>query len=337
MVCDHYEFGAYHLDAQSRMLFRDGDRVALPPKVIELLVTLIEAAGSVLTREQLLQRLWPDTIVEEGSLTSHISLLRKALGERQTQPVIETIPRRGYRFVGQLKSVGRLNNQARPAPMMLVVLPFENLTEGEDKHDYFSDGLTEEMITQLARLSPDQLGVIARTSSMHYKGTTKTARKIGEELGVSHLMEGSVRRVGTRARITAQLIRVSDECHVWAQSYERSLNDVLALQADVARAIAREVQIKLTPHEQTRLDLQDSLSVDSQAHELYLMVAMPGTSAPKLACAIALSSSKKRFATIPRTHRHTMVFPMPIRCWRAEASSLRRMRFTRPRRRRATP
>jgi TolB-like protein/Tfp pilus assembly protein PilF len=153
---------------------------------------------------------------------------------------------------------------------MLVVLPFENLTQGEEKHDYFSDGLTEEMITQLARLSPEQLGVIARTSSMYYKSTIKTVGQIGQELGVSHLLEGSVRRVGTRARISAQLIRVSDECHVWAHSYERSLNDVLALQADVARAIAREVQIKLTAHEQTRLDLDNNRSIDSQAHELYL-------------------------------------------------------------------
>src|SRR6202021_13082 len=99
-----------------------------------------------------------------------------------------------------------------------------------------------------------QLGVIARTSSMHYKSTTKTVGQIGQELRVSHVLEGSVRRAGTRARISAQLIRVSDECHVWAHSYERGLNDVVALQAEVARAIAREVQIKLTAHEQTRLE-----------------------------------------------------------------------------------
>src|SRR5450432_842831 len=270
MVSGQYEFGVSHLDAQSQMMFREGDRVALPPKVAELLVALVQAAGRVVTREELLQRLWPDTVVEEGSLTSQISLLRKALGEQGTQQFIETIPKRGYRFVGPLKSVGRLSNQAVAGRVMLVVLPFENLTQGEEKHDYFSDGLTEEMITQLARLSPEQLGVIARTSSMHYKSTIKTVGQIGQELGVSHLLEGSVRRVGIRARISAQLIRVSDECHVWAQSYERSLNDVLALQAEVVRAIAHEIQIKLTAHEQTRLDLDNNRSIDSQAHELYL-------------------------------------------------------------------
>src|SRR5882724_8615097 len=104
MVSGQYEFGAYRLDAQSRMLFREGDHVALPPKMTELLVALVEAAGGVLTREELLLRLWPDTVVEEGSLTSHISILRKALGEGPNgQDFIETLPKRGYRFVGSVK------------------------------------------------------------------------------------------------------------------------------------------------------------------------------------------------------------------------------------------
>jgi TolB-like protein len=266
----HYEFGPYHLDADGHALFRNGDRVPLTPKALDVLITLVAAQGNAVAKDDLLRAVWPTTIVEQGSLTSHISQLRKVLGERGTQQFIETLPKRGYRFVGPLKSVGRLSNKAIADRVMLVVLPFENLTQGEEKHDYFSDGLTEEMITQLARLSPSQLDVIARTSSMQYKSTIKTIRQIGQELRVSHVLEGSVRRVGTRARISAQLIRVSDECHVWAHSYERSLNDVLALQAEVARAIAREVQVKLTAHEQTRLDLDNTRSVDSQAHELYL-------------------------------------------------------------------
>lgn len=265
-----YEFGPYHLDADGHALFRNGERVPLTPKALDVLITLVAARGNAVAKDDLLRAVWPSTIVEQGSLTSHISQLRKALAEHGAQQFIETLPKRGYRFVGPLKSVERLSNEAMAGRVMLVVLPFENLTQGEEKHDYFSDGLTEEMITQLARLSPSQLGVIARTSSMHYKSTTKTVAQIGQELGVSHVLEGSVRRVGTRARISAQLIRVSDECHIWAHSYERGLNDVLALQAEVARAIAREVQIKLTAHEQTRLDLDDTRSVDSQAHELYL-------------------------------------------------------------------
>ncbi len=265
-----YEFGPYHLDADGHALFRNGERVPLTPKVLDVLIILVAAQGNAVAKDELLRAAWPNTIVEPGSLTSHISQLRKALAEHGAEQFIETLPKRGYRFVGPLKSVGRLSNEAIAGRVMLVVLPFENLTQGEEKHDYFSDGLTEEMITRIARLSPSQLDVIARTSSMHYKSTVKTVGEIGKELGVSHVLEGSVRRAGTRARISAQLIRVSDECHVWAQSYERGLNDVLALQTEVARAIAREVQIKLTASEQTRLDLDNNRSVDSQAHELYL-------------------------------------------------------------------
>jgi TolB-like protein/Flp pilus assembly protein TadD len=265
-----YEFGPYHLDADGHALFRSGERILLTPKALDVLIALVAAQGNPVAKDDLLRAVWPTTIVEQGSLTSHISQLRKVLGEHGAQDFIETLPKRGYRFVGPLKSVGRLSNEAIPTRVMLVVLPFENLTQGEEKYDYFSDGLTEEMITQLARLSPKQLGVIARTSSMHYKSTTKSVGQISQELGVSHVLEGSVRRVGARARISAQLIRVSDECHLWAQSYERSLTDVLALQADVAQAIAREVQIKLTAHELTRLDLDNNRSIDSHAHELYL-------------------------------------------------------------------
>jgi TolB-like protein/Tfp pilus assembly protein PilF len=265
-----YEFGAYRLDEQGPMLFRDGERVPLPPKVVELLVALVQAAGRVLTREQLLQQLWPNAVVEEGSLTSHISLLRKALAGGGGGPeLIETVPKRGYRFVAPVKPARFDRAESGPRREMLVVLPFENLTTG-DKYDYFSDGLTEEMITELARLSPERLGVIARTSAMQFKSTTKNIAQIGGELGVSHVLEGSVRRAGERVRITSQLIRVSDETHLWAQSYERGLHDVLEVQAEVARAVAQEIQIKLTPHDEQRLQPEKRRPVNPQAHELYL-------------------------------------------------------------------
>jgi TolB-like protein len=265
-----YEFGAYRLDEQGPMLFRDGERVALPPKVVELLFALVQAAGRVLTREQLLQHLWPNAVVGEGSLTSHISSLRKALAADANGPeLIETVPKRGYRFVASVKPTGSDTPAGGDRRNMLVVLPFENLTSG-DKYDYFSDGLTEEMITELARLSPERLGVIARTSAMQFKSTTKNIGQIGGELGVSHVLEGSVRRAGERVRITAQLIRVIDETHLWAQSYERGLHDVLEVQADVARAVAQEIQITLTPHDAQRLHPEKRRSVNPQAHELYL-------------------------------------------------------------------
>src|SRR6202008_26663 len=231
---------------------------------------LVQAAGSALTREQLVHRLWPDTVVEEGSLTSHISMLRKALGQGPRGPdFIETLPKRGYRFVAPVKRLESGAPDGGADRSMLVVLPFENFTAGE-RYDYFSDGLTEEMITELARLSPERLGVIARTSAMQFKSTAKSTAQIGSELGVSHVLEGSVRRAGERVRITAQLIRVSDESHLWAQSYERGLHDVLEVQAEVARAVAQEIQIKLTPHDEQRLHPEKRRPVNPQAHELYL-------------------------------------------------------------------
>ena len=265
-----YEFGAYRLDVQGGLLFREGDRVALPPKVAELLIVLVQAAGTMVTRERLLQLLWPDTVVEEGSLTSHISILRRTLGRAADgREFIETLPKRGYRFVASVRRAESGEPESSVGRVMLVVLPFENLTAGE-KYDYFSDGLTEELITQLARLSPQRLGVIARTSAMQFRSTTKGIAQIGSELGVAVALEGSVRREGNRVRITAQLIRVSDESHLWAQSYERALHDLLQVQVEVARAVAGEIRIQLTPEEKRRSDSEETRTVDPDAYELYL-------------------------------------------------------------------
>ena len=150
---------------------------------------------------------------------------------------------------------------------MLAVLPFENLS-GDPQQDYFSSGLTEEMITQLGDLEPNRLGVIARTSAMQYKDARKDTRQIGRELGVDYILEGSVRREGDRVRITAQLIQVKDQTHLWAKDYERNLRDILALQSDVASSIAREIKLKLTSEETARLANIPALNPD--AYELYL-------------------------------------------------------------------
>jgi serine/threonine protein kinase/tetratricopeptide (TPR) repeat protein len=155
----------------------------------------------------------------------------------------------------------------RTGKKMLAVRPFENLSRDQEQ-EYFSDGLTEEMITQLARLNPERLGVIARTSAMRYKGTTKSIREIGAELGVNYILEGSVRRSGKRVRITAQLVQVSDETHLWAESYERSLNDILKLQVEVSRAIAKQTRVKLAPREERRL--AHTGEVSPEAYEAYL-------------------------------------------------------------------
>ena len=160
----------------------------------------------------------------------------------------------------------RLHAVGRAHPM-LAVLPFVNLT-GDPEQEYFTDGLTEEMIARLASLRPSrELGVIARTSAMHYKGSHKRADQIGKELGVAYVLESSVRRSGNRVRVTAQLISTDSEEHLWSEIYEREVGDVLRLQVEISEAIARQVQVRLTPPHQARLVASP---LDPEAHSLYL-------------------------------------------------------------------
>ncbi len=247
-----YHFGRFRLDADAHLLFRDASRIALTPKAVDVLLTLVENRGTAVAREELFLKVWSDAAVEDGTLSSHISLLRKTLGA----PFIETIPKRGYRFVGAVEE------RQADSRILLAVLPFENLSRGK-KDDAFTDGLTEEMITQLGRLNPARLGVIARTSAMTYKTTDKTIDRIGRELGVSYVLEGSARRAGNRVRIAAQLIKVSDQTHLWAESYEGSLEDILTLQSSVSREVAKQIQVRLLRSENPR-------QVVPAAYEAYL-------------------------------------------------------------------
>ena len=263
-----YEFGPFRLDPSGRVLFRGAQAVPLPPKAGDVLVLLLQRAGDVVAKDELLKQVWHDAFVEDGSLTRTISVLRGILGAgRNGQQYIATVSRRGYRFAAQVTQAGPQPRASIPGKLMLAVLPFENLSEDRTQ-EYFNDGLTEEMITQLSRLNPERLGVIARTSAMKYKGTKKSIKEIGAELGVAYVLEGSVRRALGRVRIAAQLIQVRDETHLWAQTYERSLIDILKLQSEVARAIAREIRVKLTPREERRLAA--SRAVSPQAYEAYL-------------------------------------------------------------------
>jgi TolB-like protein/DNA-binding winged helix-turn-helix (wHTH) protein len=300
-----FEFGPFRLDPAEKVLFADGQPVALTLKAFETLLALVENSGHVLEKDELLKRVWPSTFVEEGTLAQNIATLRKALGEGPDQrSYIETIPRRGYRFSAAVERVEAGTAPEAPRPsvrrrvitgvaagailllaawivreriwpsaspvrgkVMLAVLPFVNLN-GDPGQDYFSNGLTEEMITQLGALDPARLGVIARMSAMQYKDTKKDARQIGRELGVDYIMEGSVRRDGERVRITAQLIQTKDQTHLWARNYDRNLRDILSLQSDVAGAIAREIAPRLTPESSARL--ANASPLDAQAYELYL-------------------------------------------------------------------
>lgn len=261
-----YEFARFRLDARAGTLFCDDELVGLTPKAVGVLSTLVEARGRVVTKEELLRTVWPGVIVEEGSVASHVSQLRKVL-ERAAGGArfIETIPKRGYRFVADVTQV---EPAAEPVEgrAMLLVLPFTAIG-GSGQDDYFCDGLTEEMICELAKLDPTRLGVIARTTAMRYRHTTQGIQEIARELRVSHVLEGSIRRSGGRVRITAQLARGTDATQLWAESYERGVSDVLAIQVDVAKAIAGQIAVKLTSRQQRRLERESAIAIDAlEAH-----------------------------------------------------------------------
>lgn len=294
-----YTFGRYRLDPDERVLRRDGQPITLAPKDVETLIVLVQRSGHIVEKEELLEKVWPGVFIEEGNLARHVFNLRQVLGDAPDgRKYIETIPKRGYRFVAAVqedeepsRSVPARTQTPEPgepsshserkkvlwpwivvfsaalavtlvlsvrhywAPRnpsaqraMLAVLPFENLS-GNPREDYFADGLTEEMIAQLGQLQPTRLGVIARTSIVRYKHTNETMAQIGQELGVNYLLEGSVRRGGDRVRITAQLIEAGQQTHLWAESYERPLTDVLNIQREIAEKITRSLSIQLLPVE----------------------------------------------------------------------------------------
>jgi TolB-like protein/DNA-binding winged helix-turn-helix (wHTH) protein/Tfp pilus assembly protein PilF len=298
-----YRFGEFTLDTQSRLLKRAGAAAPLTPKAFDTLLLLVQNAGRIVTRDELMSAVWPDSFVDESNLTQTIFMVRKALDETSDRRYILTVQGQGYRFLfpvtesatetqereGPVAPADAENLPATPPPLpprsargwkprvlvsaaaafvlillsvvwlwhsrrgaaeppaviTLAVLPFENFT-GDPGQDYFSDGLTEEMISQLGNLDPDHLRVIARTSVMHYKHTQESVPQIGKELGVQYVIEGSVRRDSDRVRITAQLIQVKNQSHVWAREYDRDLGHLLELQGEIAREVANEIESSLS-------------------------------------------------------------------------------------------
>lgn len=305
-------FGVFELDVRAGELRKRGVKVSLQGLPVQVLIILLENPGQVVTRDDLRTRLWPaDTFVDfDHSLHNAIARLREALGENASSPrFVETLPRRGYRFIGSLESPivpqeartrvaprGESRRALLPAVLVLLgivgclvglniggvrskvfgkistapidsiaVLPLKNLSDDREQ-DYFADGMTEALITNLGKVGA--LRVISRTSVMRYKDTKKPLPEIARELQVDALVEGTVSRAGDRLRITANLIQASPERHIWAETYERNLSDVIALQNDVARTITQQIQVQLTPEEHVRLSA--SRLVDPEAYKLYI-------------------------------------------------------------------
>src|SRR4051812_9830811 len=315
-------FSGFEVDLKTKELSRRGRPVKLPPQALRLLEYLASHPGQLVTREEIRQEIWNDgTVVDfEHGINKSIRQIRSALSDDADQPrFIETIPRRGYRFIGELEPAEparpaaasaeapppaasitierprvagrwllaggivslvcasllvftpfgwrkRLPVQTRSKPIeALAVLPLQNLSN-DPEQEYLAAGLPDEMITYLAKISA--LRVISRTSVMRYKGTKEPLAEIARELNVDAVLEGTVMRDHGRVRITVQLIAAASEKHLWAERYEGNLSEVLALQDAVAKAVVHEIQIQLTPGEQTLLNRPRV--VDPAAYEAYL-------------------------------------------------------------------
>ncbi len=338
---DRVTFGEdFEVDVRVGELRRSGRPLKLERIPMELLLLFIEQKGQLVTRDQIIQRIWgKDVFMDtDNSINAAIRKIRQVLKDDPARPLfIQTITGRGYRFIapvvdadvpsaaasgvsqqqtyagetlaGEKPPAEKSSNyrmlrklaprrwlvllgtatlliaglgvyfqwsrsQTRPQALngrsMLAVLPFENLT-GDAGQDYFSDGMTEEMIAQLGRLDPQHLGVIARTSVMHYKHSQANLEQIGRELGVQYVLEGSIRRDPDKVRITAQLIQMRDQTHLWSRQYDRELSSLLALQGEIAQEIADEIQLTLGTDKSATSVSQTSRSPQTfEAYDLYL-------------------------------------------------------------------
>ena len=333
-------FGVFEVDLKACELRKHGLRLKLPEQPFQVLVVLLEKPGEIVTREELRNRLWPsDTFVDfDHGLNNAVMRLREVLGDSSENPrFVETIPRRGYRFIAPVKGsafpvpttsdsevesglvpieamsqlvqgatleatsqpasirrqpsttrlaiwitailtvVGLLgavlihysrvgaNKTSQARNKSLIVLPIENLS-GDKDQEYFADGMTDDLIANLAKIR--SLRVISRSTAMAYKGTRKPLSQIASELNVDAVFEGTVLRVGNRVRITAELVQVSTDRHLWAETYESQMGDILALQNRVSSAIVNEIRINLTPEDQERLARNPAVA--PEGYENYL-------------------------------------------------------------------
>lgn len=236
-------FDCYEVDLAAGRLFKRGVRVPLRDKSFALLEALLEHPGNLVTRDDLRRRLWDDDVFVDfdNNLNTVLGRLREALNDCAERPrFIETLPKRGYRFIAQVHPVTGAFADSAQRSSRLLVLPFLNLS-GDPGEEYFSDAMTDEIITAIAALSPVDLGVIARTTAMRYKETRKDVERIGRELTVDYVVEGGVRRAGDRVTINVQLIQVKDQTHVFAKEYDAEMRDVFRLHNCIAQAIARHV------------------------------------------------------------------------------------------------
>src|SRR5262245_60661714 len=278
-----FQFEDYVLDTDRRELRRGTELVPIAPRVFDLLNHLIQNRERVVSKDDLIGAVWDGRIVSDSALTTRINAARRAIGDSgEKQRLIKTLPHKGVRFVGEVRDVQQgpgtaaadiqaekpTATLALPDRPSIAVLPLDNAS-GDKEQDYFSDGITEDIVTELSRFS--ELFVIAHNSSLQYKGKAVDVRQVGRELGVHYVLQGSIRRVGERVRISVQLIDALTGTHRWAERYNRQIEDVFAVQDEVARTIVAILAVHVN-----KAEIERTLNKPPetwQAYDYYLRAA----------------------------------------------------------------
>ena len=224
------EFGNYRLKRAERLLLGPKGPVELSARSFDILAMLLEKPDEVIGKTELFDAVWPGLVVEENTLQVHISALRKLLPAE----MIVTVHGRGYKYAGPKPFVATAEAPAPPRPS-IAILPFDNMS-GDPEQDYFSDGITEDIIAELGKFR--EFLVIARNSSFQFRGKANDLAEVAKKLGVQYVVEGSVRKIGNRVRVTVQLIDASSMAHIWGEHYDRELDDIFAIQDEITQMIA---------------------------------------------------------------------------------------------------
>jgi TolB-like protein/tetratricopeptide (TPR) repeat protein len=263
-----FRFENHVLDCDLRELTRNGTIVPLQPQVFDLLRYLVEQRARVVSKNDLIGEVWENRIVSDSALNSRINAARKAIGDDgEAQRLIRTIPRKGFRFIGEVLEQAPVLAAAETPPSRgvperpaIAVLAFENMSD-DPEQEYFCDGIAEDILTALSKVR--WFLVIARNSSFTYKGRAVHVRRIADELGVGYIVEGSVRRAGGRVRITAQLNDAITGSHIWAEHYDRELGDVFAVQDEITNAIVAAIEPQIYAAENFHARRKQPASLDA--------------------------------------------------------------------------
>jgi adenylate cyclase len=304
------------IDTGRQLVIRAGDPIALPKLSYDLLLVLMRAAPNLVSLDELMRLVWPGLVVSPETVSQRIKLLRDALDDDPRAPrYIAGLRGRGYQIIAAVRQIdddpvataisgsAPTASAAGPARVAICVLPFTNMS-GDPEQEYFSDGITEDIITDLSKVSA--LAVTSRNSAFVFKGKHVDVPKVARELKVTHVLEGSVRKAGGRVRITAQLVDVSSNDHVWAERYDRDLNDIFALQDEISEAIVTAMKLKLLPEEKKAIEQRGTDNVE--AYNLYLMGRQLYVSGPE-------GHARRAAAIVRLCTRATEIDPGYARAW----------------------